>query len=52
MLTTSLSAPGGLVANDRRGVALCVRFTVDEDADVCEGGGGGGGHTGVVAMVL
>jgi len=55
-LTTSLSAPGGLVANDHSRVALRVRFNVDGDADASAGGGGGGrgggGETGGVAMVL
>ncbi|KAL5186754.1 hypothetical protein HKD37_05G012544 [Glycine soja] len=52
--TTGLSTPGGLVDNDRRREALCVRFTADVEAEAFEigvgrggegeeGGGGGGG---------
>jgi len=55
MLTTGLSTPGGLVANDRSRVALRVHFNVDGDADASAGGGGGGGgggEAGGVAMVL
>jgi len=53
--TTGLSAPGGLVDKDRRREALRVRFTVDGEADVSEGGGeggGGGGEAGGEAMIL
>ena len=44
--TTGLSAPGGLVDNDRRREALRVRFTADVEADASEVGGGGGGEGG------
>ena len=37
--TTGLSAPGGLVDNDRRREALRVRFTADGEADASKGGG-------------
>ena len=57
--TTGLSAPGGLVDKDRRCEALRVRFTVDGEVDVSEGGGGGrakgrggGGEAGGEAMIL
>jgi len=50
MLTTGLSAPSGLVANDHSRVTLRVRFNVDGDVDVSAGGGGG--EAGGVAMVL
>ena len=49
--TTGLSAPGGLVDNDHRRVALRVRFTADGEADASEGGGGGG-KPGGEAMIL
>ena len=42
--TTSLSAPGGLVAKDRSRVALRVRFKVDGNSDATIAGGGGGGR--------
>ena len=42
--TTGLSAPGGLVDNDRRREALRVCFTVDVEADASEVGGGRGGE--------
>jgi len=56
-LTIGLSSLGGLVAKDRRHVALRVRFWVDGDTDATVGGGegegrGGGGEAGGVAMVL
>ena len=53
--TTSLSAPGSLVDNDCRSVALRVYFTADGEADASEGGGGGergGGEPGGEAMIL
>jgi len=56
--TTSLSAPGGLVAKDHSCVAFHVRFKVDNDCDATtgrEGGGeigGGGGEPSGVAMGL
>jgi len=57
--TTSLSAPGGLVAKDRSRVAFLVRFKVDGDYDAASGegegggeGGRGGGGLGGVAMGL
>jgi len=48
-LTAGLSAPGGLVANNRSRVALRVRFNVDGNGYASAGGGG---ETGGVAMVL
>jgi len=53
-LTTGLSAPGGLVANNHSRVALRVRFNVEGDVDASTGGGGrgGGGEAGGVAMDL
>ena len=53
--TTGLSAPGGLVDNDRRREALRVRFTADGEADASGGGGGGGrggGEAGGDVMIL
>jgi len=56
MLTTGLSAPGGIVAKDHSCVTLRVRFWVDGDTAATAGGRGeaegGGGETGGVAMVL
>ena len=53
--TTGLSAPGGLVDNDRSREALRARITADGEADVSEGGGeggGGGGEAGREAMIM
>ena len=50
MLTTGLSAQGGIVAKDHSRVALRVRFWVDRDIDATVGGGGS--EAGGVSMVL
>jgi len=51
--TTGLSAPGGLVDNDRRREALRVRFMADGEAEASEEAeGGGGGEAGGEAMIL